>query len=82
MKHRELDGGFKSRKLLVVLFSMVLVTGVAIAAGIYTNLTSVYPTLCTTVCTLAGLYLGANTITRHITKDLVTTPDPTEPDKK
>ena len=60
------DGGFKSRKLLIVLLGLFLVTTVAILAGKYPGIQVIFPTFCTTVTGLVAIYLGANGALKYV----------------
>ncbi len=60
------DGGFASRKLWLVLFSMALLSGVALSAKFIPGIDAVFPTLCGSVTALAALYIGGNTATKFV----------------
>lgn len=54
------DGGFKSRKLLMTIFTMVLVLVGWILSAIYVSLTAQYPTYCTTLVSLLLIFVGGS----------------------
>jgi hypothetical protein len=63
--HMFLDGGYKSRKLFVVMTGMLCVTAVALLSAFYPTIQTVYPTFCTAVTGLVALYLGANSALKY-----------------
>lgn len=65
-QQQENDGGWASRKLVLVSGSIVLLSGIAALSARYEAIQAVYTTLCSTVTVLVGLYCGANTLTRHV----------------
>ena len=60
------DNGYKSRKLILVMFSTLLVTGVGLLTNKYQGLVTIYSTLCSTVVALTALYFGANSVAKHL----------------
>lgn len=60
------DGGYASRKLVLVGSSILLLVGVACLSARFQGIQAVYTTLCSTVSVLVATYCGANTLTRHI----------------
>lgn len=66
------DNGFKSRKLLIVLFSQTLVTAVAFMVWKIPELNPIFNTFCGTIVSLAALYIGGNSALKYITgKNLI-----------
>jgi hypothetical protein len=63
------DGGWRSRKLHTFHISCALVTLVGLAAGKWSNISVIYSTFCTTILTLAALYMGANSVIKYFYKD-------------
>lgn len=61
------DNGFKSRKLLIVLFSQILVTAIAFMACKIPELGPIFNTFCGTIVSLAALYIGGNSALKYIT---------------
>lgn len=60
------DGGFLSRKLLLAIFGMSLLTAVAFATCKFSFLSGVYSSLCGAVVSLFALYVGANSAVKYI----------------
>lgn len=63
---KEKDGGLLSRKWILVLFAILVVTLMAFAAAKWAGVSAVYGTLCGTVSALVALYLGANSTVKTI----------------
>jgi hypothetical protein len=63
----ENDGGFKSRKLWLVLFAMALNFGSFILLGKFPAIAAEYSTLVSSVVALVAVYTGGNAATKHIT---------------
>ncbi len=66
MSSHKADGGYRSRKLWVTIFAMLLLAGVAVASGDIPAIVSLYPTLCGSITSLAAIYLGGNTLAQHL----------------
>ena len=60
------DGGYASRKLVLVGTSILLLTGVACLSARYEGIQAGYTTLCSTVSVLVATYCGAITLALHL----------------
>jgi hypothetical protein len=60
------DGGYLSRKLILIVSALVLTTAMAFASCKYLGLQTIYSTFCSTIIGLTALYLGANSVAKHI----------------
>lgn len=62
------DGGFKSRKFILTLVSLVLVSLGGLAACKWSVFQPMYSTFVGGILGALGIYFGANVGTKHVTK--------------
>lgn len=60
------DGGNKSRKLWLVIFTQLLVTGMSMVAIKYHMIEGMYTTLVGGLISLAALYITGNVTNKHV----------------
>jgi uncharacterized membrane-anchored protein len=60
------DNGLKSRKWLLIIGAMLLITGVALLSGWLAPIQAIYSTFCGTIVSLCGLYIGGNGAIKYI----------------
>ncbi len=60
------DGGYASRKLVLVSASILLVAAVACLSTLIPSVQPIYSTFCGTVTALVATYCGASTLRDHI----------------
>lgn len=60
------DGGFKSRKLWMAVFAIVMIATGYIAAGLWSALSVVYGEFVAGVLAGASIYSGSNVLAKHL----------------
>ena len=73
------DRGFKSRKLLLVLWTQAQIVGVTIAAVRWPALVPVLPGLSGALLAAAGLYITGNVAEEHLSRKASPAPRREEP---
>lgn len=73
------DGGYKSRKLVLVAFTEVLLVVAALAGSKYPEVLTAYPTLSGALVATCALYFSANVAAKHVLGKQVKAPEPEEP---
>jgi len=76
------DGGYRSRKFVLAVFSMVIIASLCILSGFLPQLTAGLPTVIGGILGVLGIYFTGNVATKHVMGSALTKAGTIVPDIK